>query len=313
MRRGEASRAWGRRDHERSIRDGIGDSMTWDRWWAAAKTVAAVVGPFLAILLFILNRETKGLAFDTVSTAVLVDLTDPRLSSLKLTYKDISVSRLTVVTFEVRNSGTRPIEQADFKLPLVIRFKNPNDVLAVTLNEKKTPPDLKPSISSDDRGITIDPLLLNSGDTFRITVQLRGDFNEPTVEARISGVPSISRQTLHELDPTRRGLIQITFGVVLTFIYFYFWMLFARTSRRLQPVKQMSIPESLVVGVALGIGGAAFFESGATTLRLSDIEMSSWFAVVLLLSPIVILPFYWRARRQANAETLVRGDGTQPP
>jgi hypothetical protein len=228
--------------------------MALDDKWTAVKTVAAVVGPFLAILLFMLNRETKGLAFDTVSTAVLVDLSDPALSSLKLTYKDVSVSRLTVATFEVRNSGTRPIEQDDFKLPLVIRFKNPNDMLAVTLNEKKTPQDLKPLISSDDSGITIAPLLLNSGDTFRITVQLRGDFNEPTVEARISGVPSISRQTLHESNPATRGLIQIALGAVMTFIYLYFWLLFATPSRRLRPVKPMSIPGSIVVGMAWELG-----------------------------------------------------------
>lgn len=281
--------------------------MTWDSKWPAVAALATVAALFVSFLLYLLTRETKGLAFDTVSTAVLVDLSDPRLSSLKLTYKDISVSRLTVATFEVRNSGTRPIEQADFKLPLVIRFKNPNDVLAVTLNEKKTPPDLTPSISSDDRGITIDPLLLNSGDTFQITVQLRGDFNEPTVEARISGVPSISRQTIHELDPTRRGLIQMVIGAAMTLIYSYFWLLFAGPSRRLRPAKPMSIPGSIVMGVALGFGGAAFFEAGATTLRLSDTEMSSWFAVVLLLSVIVIFPFAWRARPRANAETLGRG------
>ena len=284
--------------------------MALDDKWTAVKTVAAVVGPFLAILLFMLNRESKGLAFDTVSTAVLVDLSDPRLSSLKLTYKDVSVSRLTVATFEVRNSGTQPIERVAFELPLVIRFKNPSDVLAVTLNEKKTPLDLKPSISSDDSGITIAPLLLNSGDTFQITVQLRGDFNEPTVEARISGVPLISRKTLHESDPTRRGLIQIACGAVMTFIYFYFWLLFATPSRRLRPVKPMSIPGSIVVGVALGIGGAAFFAAGATTLRLSDTEMWSWAAVVLLLSVTVLLPFAW-PRRGANGETLGRGDGGQ--
>ena len=93
-------------------------------------------------------------------------------------------------------------------------------MLSVTLNEK-SPNDLKPLITSDDKGISIAPRLFNSGDPFRLTVQLRGDFNEPEVEARISGVPTISRKIFRSPDPTRRGIILMTAGIVTTWFYLY--------------------------------------------------------------------------------------------
>jgi hypothetical protein len=261
--------------------------------------VAAVVGIILLLHPFGLGREIKALAVDTVSTAVLVDLSDPVLSSLKLTYKDVSVSRLTVTTIEVRNSGTRPIERADFELPLVIRFNNPNDVLAVTLGQK-TPQELKPLISSDDRGITIAPLLLNPGDTFRITVQLRGDFNEPIVEARISGVPSISREMFHASDPTRLGLFQVAIGVVVSVFYFYFVILICPPVRRGRPFTLVPLPESLVTVVALGFASVLLLVAGTKTLHLglSEAQAFSGYAIFGLLCGSVLIPFALRRNSQ---------------
>jgi hypothetical protein len=285
----EASRAWVG-DPQRSKHDGIGGSMTWNTWWAAVSAVAGVVGIILLLHPFDLGRETKGLAVDTVSTAVLVDLSDPELSSLKLTYKDVSVSRLTVATIEVRNIGTRPIERDDFELPLVIRFKNPNDVLAVTLGQK-TPQDLKPSISSDDRGITIAPLLLNPGDQFRITVQLRGDVNEPTVEARISGVPSISREMFHSSDPRKQGLFLLAGGIAIFIIYIYFIVLSAVTSKRPPPfIMLVPAPETIAVLLALCVGSGLVLGSGAKMLELPNSQLYPGIVLLALIGQGMMIP-----------------------
>lgn len=219
-----------------------------------------------------------------------------------MTYKDLSVSRLSVSTIEVRNSGTRTIERGDFELPIVLRFQNPLDVLAVTLNEK-SPNDLKPLISSDGSGISIAPLLLNPGDQFRMTVQLRGDFNEPEVEARISGVPTISRKIFRSSDPTRRGILLLASGIVTSWFYLYIAAFLNDTLRLRRSITLMPIPETLSVIVALGFGSAALYVFGAKTLELSILQTLSW-AVVSFLSALLFGIFAMqRSRRLCNTLT----------
>ena len=155
--------------------------------WSVISAIATVISLFIPfIILYFSSRATKELTVETVSISVPVDLSDPRLSSLKLTYKNVSVDRLTVATIEV-DDGSQPIEQKDFERPVTLRFQNPADVLAATLSGKH-PDDLHPTITTDSNGISITPLLLNPGDKFRITVQTRGIFTEPKIEARISGL-----------------------------------------------------------------------------------------------------------------------------
>jgi hypothetical protein len=269
--------------------------------WSAVSAVAAVAALFLPLLLFVFGRDMKELTVETVSSAILVDLSNPMLSSLRLTYKDQSVSRLSVATIEVRNSGTRTIERSDFELPIVLRFQNPLDVLAVTLNEK-SPHDLKPLISSDGSGISIAPLLLNPGDQFRMTIQLRGDFNEPEVEARISGVPTISRKIFRSSDPTRRGILLLASGIVTSWVYFYIALFSSDTFRLRRSFTLMPIPENLVVVLALGFGSAALYALGAKTLELSHLQTLSWAAVGL--PPALLFGLFARRRSRRLCDAL---------
>ena len=244
----------------------------------------------VTVLFFYLGRDTKELTVETVSSAILVDLSDSNLSSLKLTYKDVSVSRLSVATIELRNSGTLPIVASDFERSFVIMFKNPADVLAVTVADK-TPPDLDPSILSNLNGISVSPMLLNPGDRFRLTVQLRGDFNEPTVNARISGVSTISRRLFSGADSTWRVFVFIVFSIVSTFIYFYssgFILpgIFRRSSLRMSSLVIMPIQQALVVVVVLGIASVLSLLSTAKTLELSNTQAFSVMAALGVLGTI---------------------------
>lgn len=276
--------------------------MNWDTEWSAVSAVTAVAALFLTVLLFFLGRDTKELTIETVSRAVLVDLSDPALSSLTLTYKDVAVSRLSVATIEVRNDGTRSIERTDFEQPIIFRFKNPLDVLAVTIGEKN-PNDLRPLISSDATGISVSPLLLNPGDKFRITVQLRGDFTEPAIEGRISGVPSISRKVLPESDPNRRGVLLIAMGFVMGLLYVYFALFSSPTIRLRRTFTLIPLPENIAIILALGIGSASMVALGAKVLDLSTTQVATWFAIVLL--PSIILGRFAR-RRSSRLLTIMK-------
>lgn len=270
--------------------------MNWDRKWTAVSAIAAILSLFLPLVLFSINRDTKELTVETVSNAILVDLSKPELSSVKLTYNDVPVSRLSVATIEFRNSGTRPIERADFELPIVLRFQDSVDVLAVTLSDKM-PNDLSPVINSNMKGISVAPLLLNPGDQFRITVQLRGNFNEPTVEARISGVPSILRRMHPASDPSRRGFLLMGIGAVLTVFYMYIAFFSIDTVLLRRPITPLPLPEN--IGVIFFLAGLSAVASitGAETFGLSKTQFFSGGIVFFIVAASVISPF---ARRRSS-------------
>jgi hypothetical protein len=193
--------------------------MVGENKWSGISAIVGILALIVTLFPLIIGRDTKQLSVETVTTAKLVDLSDPALSTLKLSYKDVEVSKLSVTTIEIRNSGSRPIERTDFEEPLLLRFRNTGDVLAATIT-KNNPEYLSPIITSDGTLVSIAPLLLNPDDTFRLSIQLRGEINEPRVEARISGT-TISRTTYPADTKTWYGIVVIIAATAVTFLYFY--------------------------------------------------------------------------------------------
>ncbi len=270
--------------------------MNWESKWPVISALAAVAALFVPLLLFVINRDSKELTVETVSRATPVDLTNPELSSLELTYKGAPVSRLTAVTIEVRNSGTRPIQKADFESPVVLRFQDPSNILAVTLSER-APQDLKPVITMDSTGVSFAPLLLNPGDRFRLTAQIRGEFNEPTVEARISGVRAVSRRVFFDGSRTNRllGVFLMASGFIMVMAYFYLAGFTTPLGRRKLVV--MTPLDAVVLTGYLGFASAVSLVMAAQLLNLSKIAIVSLIAATALVGVPVFAFAIWRSRR----------------
>jgi hypothetical protein len=234
--------------------------------WTIISAVAAVAALVIPIALYLLEHPSKVLTVKTISTASVADLRDPALSALKLTYNDQSVNHVTTATIEVTNAGTRPIEIRDFERPLVIRFDEPNSTLAVTVSERE-PRNLTPEVTLGTSAITLSPLLLNSGDRFRLNVVLRGNFKEPVVDARIVGIRTVSRTLLRERPTTLVGILLLVLAGLATAAYSYL-LLFAIWMQR-RPVILLPRRDTTAVVVILGIAAATLVVSGATLLSLS--------------------------------------------
>jgi hypothetical protein len=160
--------------------------------------------------------------------------------------------------------------------------------------------DLTPTVASGDNGISITPLLLNPGDRFRITVQLRGDFSEPEVAARISGVPAIVR---HPLRGSALGLsdlfLLMAFGVLGLASYFY---LAGAASRMLTIGRAVRLPllDGFLVILAVGAVSAGSFAYAISLMGWSSLP--DWQFVAGLVSlglPLALLGRY-RSRRAEN-------------
>ena len=270
--------------------------MVWtDKRLAALAAIGGIAGPLIGIALYMIARETKSVSVETISHATVADLTDPALSSLRLTFKGMPVDRVTTATIEIANTGSRPVEPADFERPFVIRFDNTYTVLMTAAVAEGNPPSLKPQIAHDASSVTVSPTLLNPGDRFRLTLHLRGVFMEPTVEARIAGIRDISRAVLREdVKRQRRMAVAYLAAVASLAAYFYFFPFVYFAVVRERRVLVMSLTSGVLLSAALALANAVALLSVArmwsdpqeVTLSLSRV------AAVMVLGLLVGVPVY---------------------
>jgi len=298
------------------------------RWWDAPKvntwltigaSVVTILGPILAYWLFLSERGSKAILVTTVSRSTVADLSDPALSALKLTFQDEAVNRVTTATIEISNSGTQPITPADFERPLTLRFPGATPLLTATIGER-TPTNLNPTLTSDAGAIHLAPILLNSGDRFRLTLLLRDVFTEPEVDARIAGVTTVSKTTLP--DDRMRNRIPLALSalaIALTMVCYGFMSsltLPPRRQGRKDPVVILPTRTALAFVSTLGLAASTTFVAAAA-YQVDNFEFWGWpqwnwvLAVLVGVGTVVttigsMLGFRTRHKVQLNWQAVAR-------
>lgn len=139
--------------------------------------------------------EKKNLSYQILNTYHLRenDVTAPTKDwpRMKLIYKDNSIPESTVITVSLTNIGDLPIKSDDFEGNLVFETDNPDDLLEYTAN-KVFPDSLSPIFKIVGNKLELQPLLLNPADTITLDIFGKNNFKIIKVNARISGVNSIS-------------------------------------------------------------------------------------------------------------------------
>jgi hypothetical protein len=101
------------------------------------------------------------------------------------------VDSLTLLVIRFFNSGNVPIEERDYSRPLSIDFGDQAELLSVSLMEE-IPGNLGVIIDHDKSCITVNPLLMNKGDSFTLQV-LASKYRSSLVSGRISGVQRVTK------------------------------------------------------------------------------------------------------------------------
>lgn len=237
-----------------------------------------LLGPATAVVLFALTITSKELSFGLVTRSSLVDISQPSLSGFVLAFQGEPLDRADSLTVRFANSGDTPIEPGDFEDRMTIDLTPSSRVLSATL-EQSNPDGVKPTLSVDGHQLFIEPLLLNPGDTFSVTLVVAGDSGDPTLNARISGVSRV-RTLASERDlQVSVGLLLAGAGVLALLGYFYLGGLTA-VSR--------SSGEPFIIGTPNYDGAPleiAFAISAGVALLLSlfwILALSRWNAVIAL-------------------------------
>ena len=118
-----------------------------------------------------------------------------------------------ITSIECSNNGRLSITPDDFIEPLTILGEG--KVLSAAVSQVN-PEGLKPSISFTDNQVVIKPLLLNGGDTFTINVLTDGEYSNPKMSARVTGVKQIRR--IAKSSEKTKALVGFLMGIAVSIL-----------------------------------------------------------------------------------------------
>jgi hypothetical protein len=197
--------------------------------------------------------DHKAISYELVSKSAL----DPSsFVGLQMLIDGKPLRRVDIQTVRVFNSGDQPVVIADFEGPLRLIF--PGQIIKAAV-AARSPGNLPAKISFDGNSVAVEPLLLNSGDSFSIQA-LTGVASDAsgapavtsasdadaTVSARIAGVKSIEKAA----KPVSYTVLVIEFvlgtGTLTAFMALLDTSIFRTNPRRL---------ESFILGIIVDASG----------------------------------------------------------
>lgn len=153
--------------------------------------IGFVITLALAYWSFYYDKYSKSLDVRVVSMTSLKLKTDTDLEGLKITFDGVPLRVPYLTTLELKHSGSKPITASDFSSPIEITSKSAASIVRVSVSST-TPKNLEPTVHMKAGTVTIDPLLLNDGDSIRLDLLSTGGYPDLDVRARIAGVSNVS-------------------------------------------------------------------------------------------------------------------------
>jgi hypothetical protein len=163
-----------------------------DSSWGFAGALISLVA--VAVGVWAVLREGKSLEV-SIDEHQLVGIKDDLGGKLHLLFEGVQKSEIWLVTVSFLKRGNKPVLPGDFDRPLTISLNNTNsEVLKISLRDVHPQQLTVECTKSSPSAVTIAPLVLNSGDRFRVEL-LVSDYARSGVrlDYRIAGVPEIVR------------------------------------------------------------------------------------------------------------------------
>jgi len=165
--------------------------MNFNEWgfWEVALAALALVFAVWTVLVYERRRNKKELVYiKSESIPLIVD--QPGAEKLTVMLGDQPVRRPHTLSVEIRNNARVPVMPDDFIES--IQFFPMDDVPIIYASVvARDPVNLKPTVVYSQTEVTIQPLLLNGGDSFKVSILSDGAVTKPLIAARVAGVRDI--------------------------------------------------------------------------------------------------------------------------
>ena len=161
-----------------------------DPIWQFLSVIGAVAGLALTILLFKMQRNQKKISDEVISSRAVVNVSDEVKGRIQVLFDGMPVKDVSLVILKICNTGNIPILSTEYDRPITFNFGNGSKILDVEILDMM-PSNIKASTKIDIEKIMVEPLLLNSKDSFKLKVLLINFSGEIRADARIVRVKQI--------------------------------------------------------------------------------------------------------------------------
>ena len=261
----------------------------WKFFLTLAITIASVAVP---VWLWQIDLSSKSLTLTVKSTAELQPKGIDSLDGIQLSVDGKTLDSPYVSVLELSNSGSRPIVTSDFEGPIRISTESPSKLVKVRPTSS-TPLSLEPALSLAEGTVLLQPLLLNPGDTIRITAVATGAKPAFTARARAAGVTELKVIDAQVGRETKRYWLGRFSSTLLLALYLINVTEFAIAGLR----RRTFLPRSLATGIISGIGGAILVAIQSP----ENAEAASSFLFIMGVAALLSLPFAFRRLRRSAA------------
>ncbi len=213
-----------------------------------------LAGLILAVLLYRLQRSRKELSYRIVSNNSLIFAQDTLNGGIQIAFLGKPVTDVRLVILRIQNTGNTPISKSDFEDGVQISFGDTCELLEFEYIGSH-PKALSPSAVGTTSGLSIKPLLLNSGDWFDFKFLLSGYQGHLAVNGRIVGVPEITERDLEHRQSVnriyRRVLIEVVILMVISFVLGGFTNILG--------IERDSLRSIILIGIVTGMTVIGYF------------------------------------------------------
>ena len=220
-------------------------------WKFFTTLLIGIAGVGVPVWLWLADIDAKSLSLNVVSTAGIASPTIGERTNVVVTIDGVATDNPFVSVLELHSDGRRPIAAADFEGPLELTVKPPAVLLSSYIKES-TPTDLRPKLTLKAGALFLEPLLLNPGDRFQLTIFTSG---QPifTARSRISGIQRVSVIDSGPSRVARRTWAMRGAGTALLAAYFPLSMgaISSARQRRLHVLQPLAAVSCLVGGLLL--------------------------------------------------------------
>jgi hypothetical protein len=177
-----------------------------DPIWQSIAGIATVIGIFLTIYFFFIQRPIKELSYAQTSITQFVRSESNVEQDIEVFYKKKKVSRVSGLTLKFWNSGNVPIISSDYEKN--VKFTVPKNCQILDANVVSEFPEkigLKMSFNSNE--VVLNRQLLNAGDEAIISFVIANCEPILTGSARITGVSMLKKS---KIEKSGRSIISNT-------------------------------------------------------------------------------------------------------
>jgi len=169
------------------------------------------LGGGIAIVLYRLSRRNNKKALKYQYAFGELTINSTFRDDVEIIYKGEKIEDASAVTIVIKNTGSVPIQKADFEGSMKLDLPKSTGIVMAKMSSE--PENVKDQVkfgwnASRPSERTIDPLLLNPGDTINLFLLVAGFQKNVEITGRISGEARIERvKSKENIDITWRSML----------------------------------------------------------------------------------------------------------